>query len=139
MATGWDAYYVILLAGFTAILLPFVLNGLSIVLRPINRSPSAEVAVEKARPEILADRQRVNTRFFIAINGAILLISLSVLLIPITAVIQNFIKEENFFLLSRGIVSLVVVSGFLGLALFYAFRKGDLSWLKSFRKKSNQG
>ena len=63
-----------------------------------------------------------------------MLFCLSLLLIPLVSAIQSIETtgdRDTLFVGLFGILSLVL---FLGLGLFYAARKGDLSWLQSFKR-----
>jgi hypothetical protein len=80
----------------------------------------------------------MNTRFLLATNGAMALIALSLALVPSVIVLGETQKE---LFKSDGLRVLVLVlslSVFLLLGLLYASRKGDLAWIRSYRRESEE-
>jgi NADH:ubiquinone oxidoreductase subunit 3 (subunit A) len=142
-SAGWDVYYVVFLSSVLALGIPLAIGALSSLLRK-SAKPSFEVdhrkeAMSKARPDLIADAPlpgsgsllpgaRMNVRFFLAANAALVLITLSLILIPcVTA-----LKETA----SRGLLAIVTIAGLSGLGLIYCWRKGDLSWLKTYKRET---
>ena len=69
----------------------------------------------------------MNPRIFLGANVSIVLIALALILIPFAVVITSPY-------LLRGAFAVVSVAVLAGLGLFYASRKGDLNWLRSFEE-----
>lgn len=135
MTRAWDTYYVIFLSGFLALAFPILLGILSWVIRGRKKRTDG-VPIEATRvgqTETWKDGRKLNTRYFLAINVAIVLFGLSLVLIPMAASLDGMVQGGKKEEILKGLFGIVTVGGFLGLALFYASRKGDLGWLKSHR------
>jgi len=78
--------------------------------------------------------QKVNTRSFFMVNLSVLFLMVIFLLAPgVTSF--KFIGLTNQSVLYKGLVFLIIPPVILLIALFYLNKKGDLSWLKTFRKQ----
>lgn len=135
MTRAWDTYYVIFLSGFLALAFPILLGALSWAIRGRKREadPVAPEDLRFERTETWKDGRKLNTRYFLAINVAIVLFGLSLVLIPMAASLDGLVHGGDREEILKGLFGIVTVGGFLGLGLFYASRKGDLGWLRSHR------
>lgn len=140
MPSGWDVYYVVFLSAVLALGIPLVLAAISYFVAPRaaasskKEEPPYESAPASARVQL---GQRMNTRFFLAANAALILITLILVLIPCVGTLQAGNSQGGVL---RGLISIVTIAGFASLGLLYSSRKGDLGWLKSFqmdRRKRN--
>jgi NADH:ubiquinone oxidoreductase subunit 3 (subunit A) len=132
MPSSWNVYYAVFLSAALGLGIPGGLLLLSRVLR--GGSPHAQDARpllpnEANNKSILGSR--INVRFFLAANASILLVALAFLLIPCVVSLQG----DDRLIAFRSLLSIVCISLIASLALFYAFKKGDLDWLKTFRSK----
>ena len=153
MSAGWGAYSVLILAGALSAALPAGLWVLSRLLsggsrkrrvsaRPMSGvelgelsglvSPDAVSLAEVKTPQP-EDRwspgmsgKRFNSRFYVGISAATLVVQLAMILMPLAVAIRG--SPENASALK---VAILMVSAFLLTLLAYAVRKGDLSWLKT--------
>jgi NADH:ubiquinone oxidoreductase subunit 3 (subunit A) len=140
MTSSWDSYYVVFLSAILSLGIPAVLAAISLILFPrnpsINKSrrieQSKEFEAHKANRTILG--QRINVRFFLAANAALILITLALALIPCATTL----KSENLDGLLKGLVSIITIAGFAVLGLLYSVRKGDMGWLSSFQPDSSK-
>jgi len=135
MPSGWDVYYLVFLSAAMALLIPIGLGGISLLFFPSGglrkrRLPSADL--EAARNPQGSDTvgNRVNVRFFLGVNAALVLIALVLGTIPIAAAIH---ANEDRHQLLLTLFALVSIGGLASLGLLYSVAKGDLSWLKSFQ------
>lgn len=142
MPSGWDVYYVVFLSAVVALGIPAALALISMLVSPGGRArpaapkrenelPGASLPVhetESARESYLG--RRINTRFFLSANAALILITLALILIPYVGTLR---KDADKPALVRGLISIVTIAGFSALGLLYSARKGDLDWLQSFR------
>ncbi|HTL13294.1 MAG TPA: hypothetical protein VL588_12450 [Bdellovibrionota bacterium] len=135
MSGGWGDYYIVFLAGLIGLLFPAILGFLSWLLSPadVRSKYLAGVSFRKAERVIGGDGRRINTRFFLGINIATLLLVLTLLFLPAAAAFRGLVSETGGNHRNLAVVMLVSVVGFLALSLFYAVRKRDLSWLRSYR------
>jgi hypothetical protein len=74
--------------------------------------------------------RKINARFFLSANAALVLITLMLALVPCAGMLQPGIDREG---LLRGLVAIVSISAFAALGLLYSARKDDLGWLRSFQ------
>jgi hypothetical protein len=74
--------------------------------------------------------QRINVRFFLAVNAALVLFGLALTLVPCATTVRGKDHQE----LLNGLVAIVSVAGFSILGLLYSVRKGDMSWVDSFHR-----
>ena len=78
--------------------------------------------------------QKINVRFFLAANAALILFGLALGLVPCATTLQAGNREGLF----RGLIAIVSVAGFSVLGLLYSIRKGDMSWVDSFQSLENR-
>ena len=78
--------------------------------------------------------QKVNTRSFFIVNLSVLFVVIIFLLAP---GVSSFKADAltGQILLNKGLSLLIIPPVILFVALLYLNKKGDLSWLKTFRKK----
>lgn len=139
MPSGWDVYYIVFLSAVLALGIPAALAVVSYVVSP----PGQKIKGRKQQPlkgfnAVLADAtetnktqlgQKMNARFFLAINAALVLITLMLALVPCVGLIQPGTDHEG---LLHGLVAIVSIAGFAALGLLYSARKSDLGWLRSY-------
>jgi hypothetical protein len=137
MPSGWDVYYLVFLSAAMALLIPIGLGGISLLFFPSGgsrkrRLPSADL--EAARNPVTSDSvgNRVNVRFFLGVNAALVLIALVLGMIPVAAAIHSSADKHELLTCLFALVSLTALAS---LGLLYSVAKGDLSWLKSFQDK----
>ncbi len=137
MPSGWDVYYLVFLSAAMALLIPLGLGAISLVFFPGNRRlerqlPSADLEAAKEAQMHDAVGKRVNVRFFLGINAALVLIALILGIIPSATAIQAGAERGE---LMRSLFALITIAALASLGLLYSVVKGDLSWLKSFQGK----
>jgi len=137
MPSSWDIYYVVFLSALLSLGIPAALGGISRLVTPkaqrrLKQPPQKVQAVQKNQTLL---GQRINVRFFLAINAALVLITLALMLIPCVATLHSSDRSS----ILRGLISVVTIAGFAGLGLLYSARKGDMSWLGSFTKDPSGG
>lgn len=129
MESGWEQYYILFLSALLALGVPFALLVISRLVVRVTGRPfrSSGRAVGAEWPT------RMNTRYFLAVKVASLLMSLTLILVPLVTAFRS-LKEEG---LDSGMATVLILSIllYLGLALFYAARKGDLGWIQSMAKE----
>ena len=135
MPSGWDDYYVVFLSAVLALLVPLILGLLSLVFsskRTFKPRTFESAAALSSETKVPMTRQRINTRFFLAANASLVLITLGLALIPCVGTLKSSTDGMGLF---RGLIAIVTITGFAALGLLYSARKGDLSWLRSYRKE----
>jgi hypothetical protein len=139
MPSGWDVYYLVFLSAAMALLIPIALGGISLLFFPTGttrtrRLPSADLEAAKEKPTQASLGSRVNIRFFLGINSALVLIALVLGAVPAATIIHSSADSGDT---KRGLFALISIAGLASLGLFYSVIKGDLSWLKSFQGKDS--
>jgi NADH:ubiquinone oxidoreductase subunit 3 (subunit A) len=127
MASGWNVYYIVVLAGLLALLVPVALWVISRALSPRAVAPSASVSLIQSENPAAVGRKS-NPRLFQALNASLVLILLALLMIPCAVTLPG-----NF-----GLVCILSFSVIAGLALLYGVRKQDLDWLKTYREVNRE-
>ncbi len=143
MPSGWDVYYVVFLSAALALGIPGVLALVSKLLRQkqsdVEEPGSSEALSPREFPRLTAHNEtrlgiRVNTRFFVGSNAALVLITTGLILIPCAGLIRPESERSEVILALALILSL---AGFATLGLLYAARKGDLNWLNTFQDEDD--
>src|SRR5579872_3817657 len=122
MPSGWDVYYLVFLSAAMALLIPLGLGGISLLFFPPGRSrkrrlPSAELdALQNYDPKDSVGN-RVNVRFFLGVNAALVLIALVLGMIPTAAAIHHSADRGE---LLRSLFALVSITGLASLGLLYS-------------------
>jgi NADH:ubiquinone oxidoreductase subunit 3 (subunit A) len=109
--------------------IPASLAVISFVFFPRNRlkgHKSSKFHGVKPNRTILG--QRINVRFFLAANAALVLITLALELVPCATTLHSDNREGVI----KGLIAVVTLAGFSVLGLLYSIRKGDMGWLSSF-------
>ena len=135
MTSSWDFYYILFLSAILSLCIPASLAAISFIFFPkAERRPSVpqNLKGEKSNQTILG--QRINIRFFLAVNAALILITLALELIPCATTVQSQNKED----LMKGLVSIITLAGFAVLGLLYSVKTGDMGWLSSFNTETSQ-
>jgi NADH:ubiquinone oxidoreductase subunit 3 (subunit A) len=137
VASGWEVYFVIFVSAVVAVVVPLLLGLAGRLLsyrgeleRKIDL-PGADLQVR--RPSDTHLGQRVNTRFFLGANLALIFVTLGLFLVPYSGVVGKAGQISDSVRL-RGLVSVLTVLTFSFVGLIYASRKGDLDWLESVRE-----
>ncbi|HUP56095.1 MAG TPA: hypothetical protein VM598_01495 [Bdellovibrionota bacterium] len=120
-----------------ALLIPLGLGVISLIFFPQSRSkgrqlPSADAEAAKEAETHDSVGKRVNVRFFLGINAALVLIALVLGIIPSATAIHAGAERGE---LMRSLFALISIAALASLGLLYSVVKGDLSWLKSFQGK----
>lgn len=134
MTSSWDSYYIVFLSAVLSLGIPATLAVISFVFfqrgKGKNKSKnSGNNSFPLTKPNRTVIGQRINVRFFLAANAALILITLALALVPCATTLQL----ENREGLVKGLFALVTISGFAVLGLLYSVRKGDMGWLSSFQ------
>jgi len=132
MTSSWDSYYVLFLSAVLSLGIPASLAVISVLFFPSRKLKKAKPAkglVGKSNRTILG--QRINVRFFLAANAALVLITLVLALIPCATTLQT----ENREGLITGLLAIITIAGFAVLGLLYSVRKGDMGWLSTYNEK----
>lgn len=87
------------------------------------------------KPATSLNNKRVNARFFLGMNAALVLIALALALIPCAGMLGKNPDRESFLM---GLVAVISIAAFAGLGLLYSSVKGDLSWISSYQKKGEK-
>src|SRR4051812_36635939 len=89
MPSSWDAYYLLFLSAVLALVVPIILAILSRWVAP--ERPKAEVGESSVFEPITREHlgQRINSRFFLGANSALILISLVLTLFPCVSTLQE--------------------------------------------------
>ena len=139
MPSGWEIYYIVFLSAFVALGIPTFLALISYLISPQVKGRKKQSSQDEPNIALANSREpnhteigrKMNVRFFLAANAALILIALMLALVPCVGVLQPGSNHESLF---RGLVAIVSISGFAVLGLLYSARKNDLSWLKSFQQ-----
>ncbi len=131
--SSWDSYYVVLISAVLSLMLPALLALISYICFP-KKKVSVEPPERVAQAVQTICGQRVNIRFFLAANTAVVLITLVLVLIPCVTTLQAESRDH----LHTGLISIVTISGFAALGLLYSIRKGDMGWLSSLKRMESQ-
>jgi NADH:ubiquinone oxidoreductase subunit 3 (subunit A) len=136
--SGWEVYYVVFLSALLALTVPLVLHLVSSAIseratRPPEHAQNEGFSAwaEKTRQAEPHDSigRRINTRFFLGTNAALVLLTLGLMLIPCVGAFHEIRAELG----GRALISILLLAGLSALALLYAARKGDLEWLRTVR------
>ena len=128
MASSWDSYYIVFLSGALSLVIPAVLALISVLFFTRSKKKTKDQIKELLVSPKTVLGQRINVRFFLAANAALILVTLALALVPCAVTLQS----ENRDGLISGLVSIVTLAGFAVLGLLYSIRKGDMCWLSSF-------
>lgn len=135
-SNSWGAYSVIFVAAGAAMLLPLGLEAVSALVRQ-GRSEKGKNSLKPSahgeEPKAQAVTERMNTRYFLGINIAMLVSFGLLVLIPLMSFSRE--KAANRSDLFFGVLGILATLFWAGLGLAYAVRKGDLDWLRHFSKE----
>ena len=140
MVGSWDSYYVVFLSAILSLTLPGILALISYLSRTgslqtwsqVRKPGSKHLSAAGVEGNTILG-QRINVRFFLAANAALVLFAIALELVPCVATLQG---NSGDGLLS-GLVAIVSIAGFAVLGLLYSVRKGDMAWVESFRRKED--
>lgn len=128
MANNCESYYVVFLSAILSLGIPISLALLSFLIfkrRHPASHPMSEASKFASHRSVLGER--INIRFFLASNAALILIALALELIPCVITLHS----ENREGLLKGLVAIITIAGVALLGLLYAVRKGDMGWLSA--------
>lgn len=133
MPSSWDVYYVVFLSALLALVIPLSLGAAAAAFTPRREKKSNKKphALPSPNDHTIGLGQRINTRFFMGANAALLLIAMVLILIPCVATLSLAAGKAETL---RGLLSVISIAAIIFLGLFYSSVKGDLSWLSSYRK-----
>jgi len=135
MASSWDSYYVVFLSAILSLCIPLLLGGGSFLcLLRKGKKNRLVSGLHGGRPNQTILGQRMNVRFFLAANAALVLITLALELIPCVTTLQT----ENREGLIKGLISIITIAGFAVLGLLYSIRKGDMGWISTFHTEESK-
>jgi NADH:ubiquinone oxidoreductase subunit 3 (subunit A) len=135
--SSWDSYYIVFLSAILSLGIPASLGIISYLFfqkrqkgqkRHQGRAGGQNIA-SHSRPNRTLIGQKMNVRFFLAANAALILITLALELIPCVVTLQSQTQEG----LVKGLVSIITLSAFAVLGLLYSVRKGDMGWVSTFQ------
>jgi NADH:ubiquinone oxidoreductase subunit 3 (subunit A) len=132
--SGWNVYYIVFLSGVLSLAVPAVLALFSYFAsskkerQSKDNAPALEIPFDQ---NPTAASKRTNPRAFVALNSALSLITLSLLILPCVVNLQS-----NALL---GLVCVLSVCSMASLGLLYGIRKKDLEWLMSYNKATTRG
>ena len=137
MPSSWNVYYVIFLSAVLALGIPAALAFISHLVSAgkVKKRLHKEVFDEFSDKNKTLLGRRINARFFLGVNAALILIALILLIIPCAGQLQG--RSDKVGLL-RTLVAIVSIAGFSALGLLYSVRKGDLSWLECFQESQKK-
>jgi hypothetical protein len=98
------------------------------------RNSSPPLANPPPPPRAAQIGRKINARFFLAANAALILIALILILVPCVGTLRESKDREGVI---RGLICLVTIAGFTSLGLLYSARKGDLGWLSTYQKEDS--
>jgi NADH:ubiquinone oxidoreductase subunit 3 (subunit A) len=97
-----------------------------------SRTPARKTEKTKAPSGRSMLDSRINARFFLGVNAALVLITISLGLIPVAGMLRPDSGAGTFM---HALIAIISLALFSCLGLFYSSRKGDLSWIKSFQER----
>ena len=138
MPSGWDVYSIVFVSAFLALGIPASLAMISYLISPQVKGRKPQTAggynpalADATHANVTQLGPRMNARFFLSANAALILIALLLILVPCSGMLQPGVGREGVI---RGLVAIVTVAGFAAIGLLYAARKSDLGWLRSYRE-----
>ena len=133
MPSGWNVYYVVFLSAVLALGIPAVLGLISLMFSPEKKIKNEGWPGEVEPLSLASDTSlgnKINTRFFLGTNAALMLIMLALILVPLAGTFRAGVSHDS---LLYGLIAILSVALMSVLGLLYATRKGDLDWLKSYQ------
>jgi len=130
----WSAYGWIFLTAASSFLIAIGFLVLTLGLHRKRQEKGHGLEPNKANCNI---NSRINTRYLSGFVVATILITQAMILAPCVTALSILIKEGSSDLQrSQGVLGILFFISAMGLGLFYAFRKGDLGWLRSYQKSN---
>jgi NADH:ubiquinone oxidoreductase subunit 3 (subunit A) len=129
--SGWNIYYIVFFAGALSLVVPALLTALSFFVTGTQRAEKKGASSRPAEAALSVEEnptapgKRTNPRAFTALNSALALLGIALLLLPCAVTLGS-----NPTL---GLVCVLSLTLMAALALLYGIRKHDLEWLMSFR------
>ncbi len=134
--SSWDSYYVVFLSALLSLGVPASLAFASYLFCPKSGGSGGRVfRPEKFKTNPILSGQRMNVRYFLAANAALILIALALELVPCVTTLNTNNRDG----LVKGLISIVTVAGFAILGLLYSVRKGDMGWQSTFQTGTHKG
>ena len=133
MPSGWNVYYIVVLAGGLALLIPLALVVISRALSPKTQEFKIPESLFAPGSLIQSDNpveigRKSNPRLFQALNASLILILLALLMIPCAVSFPG----------DAALISILSLCAVAGLGLLYGVRKRDLDWLKTYKTEGNE-
>lgn len=124
--TSGQTYFAFLVSGLIAVALPSLLGVLARALRKRTKVVEKATKTSRSRPvaQVSALGRRMNVRFYLAMNLSVALFAMVFLLTPLVSFLSGSVVSEV-----RISLAVFLIAGLCTLVLFYAGKKGDLSWL----------
>ncbi len=147
LTNKWDSYSIVFLSALLALFIPIFLAFLSWLLslthqkRAVSPSPKAvhkgvpKSAPVSAVPSLILLGGRIHVRFFLATNAALILITLSLLLIPFVTVVDgggaggaavDWTSGVGVGGVPNRLLGILSVALFAALGLLYSIHKEDM-------------
>lgn len=131
--TSGQTYFAFLASGWIGVALPALLGLFARGLRKRLKLAEKTVKTLRSRPaaQVSALGRRMNVRFYLAMNLSVALFAMIFLLTPLVSFLSGSPASGGSGWAQEVRVALAVflISGICALVLFYAGKKGDLSWL----------
>ena len=136
MANSWDTYSILFLSAILSLGIPsslFLFSSLFFSKKKSSLSKTSPFQLHsKVNQTILG--QRINVRFFLAVNASLILMTLAIELIPCVITLRAESQER----LLKSSLSIVTLAGFAVLGLLYSVKKGDMGWLSSYQPETQR-
>lgn len=125
MPSGWENYYVVLIAAAVSMIVP----GFLAILSQFSKRSHGKVVIEPSE----GYRGKLNARFFGPLLGSLILITFALILIPCVVAVKPAGAAQASF---HAALAVLVILVFVALSLGYAVKKKDVSWNMSSRELS---
>lgn len=126
MPSGWENYYVVLIAAAVSMIVP----GFLAILSQFSKRSHGKVIIEPSE----GYRGKLNARFFGPLLGSLILITFALILIPCVVAVKPAAAEHASLQAASAVLVILV---FAALSLGYAVKKNDVSWNMSSRELSS--
>lgn len=138
--SGWEVYYVVFLSGLLSLGIPAALWFLSELLKGKSSSSGPNRALPpQERGDSVFHGRRFNTRFFLAANASVVLVSAVLVLIPCVSALSRVHQGSAIHAvgnagLLRILAAIVTIVSLIFIGLIYSRRKGDLGWMTNLER-----
>lgn len=123
MPSGWENYYVVLIAAMVSMVVP----GFLAILSQFSKRSHGKVVIEQTE----GYRGKLNARFFGPLIGSLILVTFALILIPCVVAVKPAGTDHVSLHAAFAVLAILV---FIALSLSYAVKKRDVSWNMSSRE-----